>query len=187
MHFSQIQGFQKRIFEFVYHGTFNIELWKARKDLGLKSVELCLGTHGYRYAMIKIGKKKRASQIQKMFEVFDREASLGMQIRLTNLPDEVAMVSFGQGHEFKTHTIYREIERAMETRSPNYVHWSCDSGDLEVSASSSSTGKATSRLNRLLETDLVPSVLSPICSKRQRSVHTKLSSNDTGLEGNVQV
>ena len=97
---SQRQGIQKRIFEFAYHGHFNVEMWKERRDLGLQSVELCMGTHGYKYALIKIAKKKRTSQVQKIFESHDREVTPGMQIKLTNLPNEPAMVSFGPGHEF---------------------------------------------------------------------------------------
>ena len=67
---SQKRGFQKCVFEFVYHGTFNIEIWKDHSVLGLKSVKLCMGTQGYWYALIKIATKRRASHIQKIFEAY---------------------------------------------------------------------------------------------------------------------
>ncbi len=85
-----------------------MDLWKERHDLGLQSVELCQGSHGYQYALIKIAKKKRASQLQNIFEAFDEEATSGMQIKLTNLPDEPSIVSFGPGVEFTNHVIYKE-------------------------------------------------------------------------------
>ena len=95
-------------------------MWKERLDLGLQSVELCLGTHGYKYALIKTVKKKRVVQLQRLFEAHDRDATPGMQIKLTNLPDEHSIVSFGQGYGFKYHAIYKEIERARQTHSPDY-------------------------------------------------------------------
>jgi hypothetical protein len=167
----------------VYHGKFNIDLWKENEDLELQSVETCQGTHGYWYALIKISKKKRASQLQKIFEAFDREATTAMQIKLTNLPDEHTILSFGPGSEFRHHTIYKEIQRAMAMQCPSYFSWSSDSGVQNVQASSSSTGRASERLSRLLETDLVPSAYNPACPRQQRAMHTKLASNDVRHEG----
>ncbi len=114
---------QKHVFEFVYRGTFNVNVWKERRDMKLRSVELCMGTHGYSYALIKIGQKKRASQLQKIFEAFDREATPGMQIKLTNLPDEPVIVSFRRGGAYMNHVIFREIETAREIQCQSYFSW----------------------------------------------------------------
>ena len=121
-----------------------------RRDLGLEFVELCTGTHGYRYALIKLIKKKRESQIQKIFEVYDRYVTPGMQIKLTNLPNESTIVSFGPGHEFTYHPIYKEIERAQHIKCPSYVYWSRDSGNQSTGSTSP---RATTKIRRLLETD----------------------------------
>ena len=178
----QKRGTQKKTFEFVYLGTFNMEIWKANRDLGLQSVELCPGTHGYQYALIRIVTKKRASQVQKIFEGYDRVATPGMQIKLTRLPKEPVIVGFGHGYDFMDHTIYKVIERARETRNPGYFYWSHDSRDQNASASSSS--KATAKLRRLLETDMVPSMFNPTCPKQQRATRTKNSST-VQLEGRI--
>jgi hypothetical protein len=145
-------------------------MWKERRDVGLKSVEICTGAHGYRYALIKVAKKKRAIQLQKIFEAYDKEATSAMQIKLTNLPDEPSIVSFGQGHEFMEHAIYREIEKAKDASCPSYFSWSYSDGHHP---DSSSLSKAATKLRRLLETDMVPSSLNPSCSKPQRAEHTK--------------
>jgi hypothetical protein len=149
----------------------------------LQSVELCHGSHGYRYALIKMAKKKRASQLQNTFEAFDEEVPSGMQIKLTNLPDEPSIVSFGPGLEFTRHVIYKEIKKSQRNKCPTYFSWSCDSGVQNGQALSSSTGRASDRLSRLLETDLVPSVFSPACPRHERAMHSKLASNDVRHEG----
>ncbi len=48
------------------------------------------------------------------------------------------------------------------------------SGDQHAAASSSIS---STKLRRLLETDMVPSSFNPICSKQQRAASTKISSN----------
>ena len=143
------QHIQKQKFQFAYHGTFNIDIWKESRDLALQSVELCTGTNGCRYALMKTAKKKRSSYIQKIFEAFDREATPGMQIRLTNLPDEPIIVSFGPGHEFMDHAIYKEIKRSLENQCQSYFSWS-HSGEKYAGATSP---RATTKIRRLLETD----------------------------------
>ena len=181
----QKRGIQKARFEFVYRGTFNVEIWKENRDLALQSVELCLGTHGYQYALIRIANKKRASQIQKIFEAYDRVATSGMQIKLTNLPKEPVLVGFGQGNEFMNHPIYREIERARDTKDPEYFSWSHDSGNDNLNyASTSLSSKATTKLRRLLETDMVPSSFNSACSKQQRATRTK-HAGTVQLEGRI--
>jgi hypothetical protein len=175
---SQRRDIQKQKFQFAYHGTFNVEVWKESRDLGLQSAELCTGAHGYQYAFIKTAKKKRASHIQKIFEAYDREATPGMQIKLTNLPDEPSIVSFGLGHEFMDHAIYKEIKRALEKKCQSYVSWG-HCGDQYAGASSSS---ATTKIRRLLETDMLPASFNPICPKQQRAMHTK-NPNNGRLEG----
>jgi hypothetical protein len=122
-YFSQSRDTQKQIFEFVYHGTFNVDMWKEKQSLGLQSIHLCQGSHGYWYALIKVEKKKRAHQIQKLFEEFDSKATPAMQIKLTNLPGEPRIVSFGWGNEFMDHVIYEEIKRAHQKKCSSYFLW----------------------------------------------------------------
>ena len=112
--FLQKRDTQKHIFAFTYFGTFDIEIWKERQELGLHSVELCKGKHDYHYALIKVTKKKRAGHVQKILESYDKEVTPGMQIKLTSLPNEPHVIGFGYGHEFMNHIIYREIERSFK-------------------------------------------------------------------------
>ena len=121
---SQSRDTQKHVFEFVYHGTFNVDMWKENRSLGLQSIHLCQGSHGYWYALIKVETKKRAQQIQKLFEEFDREATSAMQIKLTNLPGEPVIVSFGLGYEFMDHTIFKQIEGAHKNQCSSFFTWS---------------------------------------------------------------
>ena len=114
---------QKHTFAFVYLGKFNVKMWSERRDLGLRSIKLCLGTHGYWYAFMKIEKKKRANQIQKMFEKHDINVTDGMQIKVTNLPGESPIIEFGHGHEFMDHVIYKELEKAKEKKCSSYYTW----------------------------------------------------------------
>ena len=117
------RSIQKHTFAFVYRGKFDVELWSDRHYLGLRSINLCLGTHGYWYALMKIEKKKRAIQIQKLFERYDRDAKDGMQIKLTNLPGEHPIIGFGHGHEFMDHVIYKELEAAMKKQCSSFFTW----------------------------------------------------------------
>ena len=98
-----------------------------------------------------------------------------MQIKLTNLPNEPPIVGFGPGYNYKNHPIYREIEKAREENNASYVFWGC-SGNQDARASEY---KITSRATRSLETDMIQSSLNPVCSKQNRSAHTKT----TGLSG----
>lgn len=121
----QKQRIQKLVFEFAYYGMFDVDVWKDRhaSDIGLQSAELCKGTHGYWYALIRLAKKKRSGQLERIFETYDNDVTPEKQIKLTNLPGEPSIVSFGQGHKFMYHTIYKQIERARETECPSYFHW----------------------------------------------------------------
>ena len=129
----------------------------------MQSAETCSGTHGYHYALIKVEKKKRASHIQKMIEAYDRDVTPGMKIKLTKLPDDNPIVGFGHGHEFMNHIIYKEIERSFQEQCPSYVAWNVSRNQDE------SSSRSTSKLRRLLETSMVPSLLNPICTKQERA------------------
>ncbi len=141
-------------------------MWKNDMSLGLQSVELCVGTQGYQYAFIRLAKKKRASEVQKIFEAYDRAAASAMQIKLTNLPNEPAIVGFGHGYEFRNHVIFKEIERARNAQDPSYLSWDCEGGK-HGSSSSLSLPKAAIRFSCLSNSDMVPSSFKPACFKQQ--------------------
>lgn len=165
---------QKRIFEFVFLGNFNVEIWKFDDDLGLRSVELCQGTHGYKYAVIKLAKKKRAVQLEKTFQDYDSNVAPSMQIRLTKLPMDESLVSFGHGNKFMFHTIYKEIQKARDMNHPSYFSWSSDEDQDAGNLPSKSISRSTMRINHLLKTDMIQSSLRPVCSKQHRSTLTKI-------------
>ena len=130
-------------------------------------MELCKGKHDYHYALIKVTKKKRAGHVQKILESYDKEVTPGMQIKLTSLPNEPHVIGFGYGHEFMNHIIYREIERSFKEQCPSYVAWNVSRNQDE------SSSRSTSKLRRLLETSMVPSLLNPICTKQERAARLK--------------
>ena len=80
------------------------------------------GNHNYEYCYINV-QKKRAEQIERIFQDYDNDVPDSMQIKLTNLPGESKLVGFGFGYEYKRHVIYKEIKKFQQMGSSSYRLW----------------------------------------------------------------
>ena len=125
---SQIRGNQKIIWEFVCQGVFNPSLLKDEIDIYY--AETARGAHGFLYCLIYVD-RKRANHIENAFAAYDRMASESMQIKLTNLPCEPAMIGFGRGNDYKKHVIYKEIQRLKQKGCPSYTKWSASTSETQ--------------------------------------------------------
>ena len=114
--------------EFVCQGTFNPELMKD--ELDLHYAETARGEHGFQYCYINIT-KKRAGQLENAFMEYDRMVPDSMQIKLTNLPTEPAMIGFGRGNAYKKHVIYKEIKEQQRKACSSYKEWRANAAESQ--------------------------------------------------------
>ena len=185
--------FQKRDiirtrFVFVFYGTFNPYFWEEK--INLKSATITEDSNGLKYAYIKT-KGKRASEIESHFNKNDAETPDGYKVKLSNIDGYGRIISFVKGEDPMKHAIYKTMMKFITSAS--CIEWKSGDGELlhpqenkqlctgdQYAGASSSS--ATTKIRRLLETDMIPSSFNPICPKQQRAMHTK-NPNNGRLEG----
>jgi len=119
-----------------------------------------------------------------MFEQYDAQVPQGMKIKLTSLPgdEDKPIIGFVRGLEYENHVIYKEIVKEKTASSSTYVSWIRAESNTS-SEDISRKAMKTAKLQRLLETAMVPSAINPLGPKSQRSTN-KNRRGGISIQGN---